>query len=108
MKVQNDARVTIRVDRELKELAEALFERMGLNMSTAFNVFLRKTVDESAIPFPISVRTTGFGYGMSAREVTDAFTAAVHEDISEYVVKGHPVARYDVDKKQAYLEKADG
>ena len=40
-----DVRVTIRVNRELKESAEALFEYLGLNMTNAVNIFLRKTVD---------------------------------------------------------------
>ena len=108
MKAQNDTRVTIRVDRDLKGQAEALFERMGLNMSTALNIFLRKAVDESAIPFPVSVKTSGIGYGLSVSDVTEAFTAAVRDDISEIKKKGFPVAKYDADKKQAYLEAPDG
>lgn len=108
IKAQNDTRVTIRVDRDLKERAETLLERMGLNMSTAVNIFLRKTVDESAIPFPVSVKTSGIGYNLSANDITDAFTIAVRDEITEKTRKGHPVARYDADKKQAYLEKADG
>ena len=106
MKEQNDTRVTIRVDRDLKERAETLLERMGLNMSTAVNIFLRKTVDESAIPFPVSVKAAGIGY--TTADVTDAFTAAVRDEISEKAGKGFPIARYDAEKKQAYLEKADG
>ena len=37
MSVQNDVRVTVRVDRNLKQSADFLFERLGLNMSVAFN-----------------------------------------------------------------------
>jgi DNA-damage-inducible protein J len=108
MTVQNDVRVTIRVDRDLKEHAEVLFERMGMNMSTALNIFLRKAVDESAIPFPISTKNTSLGYGLSPSDVSDAFTAAVQEAVSEKKQNGFPVALYDADKKQAYLEFADG
>ena len=108
MKAQNDIRVTIRVDRNLKESAEALFARMGMNMSTALNIFLHKAVAESAIPFPISVRPLTIGYGLSEADVTEAFTAAVRDEIAENTKKGFPVAKYDVNRKQAYLEKADG
>ena len=108
MKTQNDVRVTIRVDRELKEQAEMLFARLGLNMSTAFNVFLRKSVDESAIPFPLSIKQTDIGYGISANDVSEAFTTAVREDITENMNNGFPIARYDAEKKQAYLEVTDG
>ena len=42
MDVKNDVRVTIRVDRELKERAENLFNHLGMNMTTALNVFYER------------------------------------------------------------------
>ena len=75
---------------------------------SALNVFRRKAVDESVIPFTISVKNCGFGSGYSAREITDNFTATVQDDIAVNQQKGFPVARYDADKRQAYLESADG
>jgi len=108
MKEQNDTRVTIRVDRDLKERAETLLERMGLNMSTAVNIFLRKTVDESAIPFPVSVKTSFIGYGLTVNDISKSFTAAVREDVAEYRDNGFPVAKYDGEKRKAYLEAPDG
>jgi addiction module RelB/DinJ family antitoxin len=108
MRVQNDVRVTIRVDKELKESAEILFDRLGMNMSTAFNVFLHKAVDEAAIPFPVSVKTSAFGVGYTATDITDAFETAVRDEIVTHQRNGSPVARYDVGKKQAYLEFSGG
>jgi len=108
MRVQNDIRVTIRVDKELKESAEVLFERLGMNMSTALNVFLRKAVDESAIPFTISTKPAAIGYGLSANEVTGAFVEAVENEIATKKREGIPVAKYDSEKKKAYLELSDG
>ena len=46
--------VTLRVDEELKRQADSLFSELGLNMTTAFNVFLRQSVREQQIPFRIS------------------------------------------------------
>jgi len=63
--VHNDIRVTVRVDKDLKENAEYLFERLGLNMSVAFNTFLRKAVNEDTITFPVSTQSSGFGNGLS-------------------------------------------
>lgn len=108
MKVQNDVRVTIRVDKELKECAETLFDRLGMNMSTAFNVFLRKAVDEAAIPFPVSVKKAVYGTGHTSADISDAFEVAVRNEIEENQRKGYPVARYDAASKRAYLESADG
>ena len=108
MKVQNDVRVTIRVDKDLKEHAESLFGRLGMNMSTAFNVFLRKAVDEEAIPFVIGAKSAVFGAGYTAADITGAFEAAVRNEAAENQRKGFPVARYDSVNKRAYLEFTDG
>lgn len=47
------ANINIKTDKELKGKAEALFEELGLNMTTAINVFLRQSVYENKIPFEI-------------------------------------------------------
>jgi DNA-damage-inducible protein J len=45
--------LNIRVDRELKEQAEAVFADMGMNMTTAINLFMRQTLRQGKIPFEI-------------------------------------------------------
>jgi len=102
-----DVRVTIRVNRELKESAEALFDYLGLNMSNAVNIFLRKAVDQRGIPFSVNTGDQRFA-GLSADEVTRAFNNAVEQDIEKKQKKGLPVARYDTETGRAYLENADG
>lgn len=46
--------VNIRMDAELKRQFEAFCADVGMSMTTAFNVFARKTVRENRIPFEIS------------------------------------------------------
>ncbi len=46
--------VTLRVDEDLKKQADALFSELGLNLTTAFNIFLRQAVREQGIPFMVS------------------------------------------------------
>jgi DNA-damage-inducible protein J len=48
------AQVNIRIDDDLKEQADSLFEELGMNMSTAVNVFIRQTVRQRKIPFAIA------------------------------------------------------
>ena len=108
MSTQSDTRVTVRVDKELKESADSLFDRLGLNMSVAFNMFLRKAVNEDAIPFQVSTKSTGFANGLSSSYVTGAFDTAVSNEIKANQQKGFPIAEYDIDKEQAYLAYPDG
>ena len=43
----------IKIDPVLKEQAQDLFESLGMNLTTAVNIFLRQSVREQAIPFRI-------------------------------------------------------
>ena len=45
--------VSIRMDNDLKEQFSAFCADMGMSMTTAFNIFARKTVREYRIPFEI-------------------------------------------------------
>ena len=47
--------VSFRIDTELKNKADLLFASLGLNMTTAFNMFLRQSVREGRIPFEASL-----------------------------------------------------
>ena len=49
------ASLNIKIDRNLKIQADNLFNRMGMNLTTAVNVFVRQAVQEQAIPFRIYV-----------------------------------------------------
>lgn len=44
------------MDTELKAEADALFEQLGMNISTAFNIFVRQAVRDGGIPFKVSLR----------------------------------------------------
>lgn len=43
----------VKIDETLKKESQELFEGMGLNLSTAVNMFLRQCVREQAIPFRV-------------------------------------------------------
>jgi len=46
--------ISLRMDSELKKQAEELFYSLGMNMSTAMNMFLRQAVRTQGIPFEIT------------------------------------------------------
>ena len=48
--------VSIRIEKDLKTEAEILFEQLGINMSTAFNIFIRQAIREGGIPFSVNIR----------------------------------------------------
>ena len=53
--MNNITSVSFRIDANLKNQADALFSALGLNMTTAFNMFLRQAVREGRIPFEATI-----------------------------------------------------
>lgn len=84
--------LNIRTDKEIKEQAEQIFSDLGLNMTTAVNMFLRSTIRENGIPFDLKL------------EVPNEVTAAAIEEgrriASEPDVKGYT----DISELKAALE----
>ena len=60
--------LNIRTDKAIKDQAEMIFNELGLNMTTAVNMFLRATIREHGIPFELKL------------EVPDDTTAAAIEE----------------------------
>lgn len=48
------AQISLRVDDEVKSTAEKNLKEIGLSMSAAINIFLRKVARENRIPFELS------------------------------------------------------
>ena len=48
------AQISLRVDDDVKRGAEQTFDDIGLSMSTAINIFLKKVARERRIPFELS------------------------------------------------------
>ena len=45
--------ISIRMDSDLKVQADELFNALGMNLSTAFNIFVRQSIREGRIPFEV-------------------------------------------------------
>ena len=60
--------LNIRIDKAIKDQAEEIFNELGLNMTTAVNMFLRTAIRERGIPFELKL------------EVPNATTAAAIEE----------------------------
>lgn len=44
---------TVRIDSEVKKECEALYGELGLNLTTAINIFLRKSLRTGGFPFDV-------------------------------------------------------
>lgn len=51
--MEKSSNINIRIDNNLKKEAEKLFNDLGINMSSAINIFLKQSVRKQKIPFEI-------------------------------------------------------
>ena len=79
--------MSIRMDTELKKQAEAMFSDMGLNMTTAMNMFLRQVVRQGKIPFEI------------ATDIPNAETVVAIKEMDDMLSGKIPAKRYSSTKE---------
>ncbi len=103
-----DVKITLRVDRNLKDNAETLFAKLGMNMTTAVNVFLAQAVRDQSIPFIITANQAKPAATYTVEDITRAFADTIRMEKADSLERGLPVAEYDREKKKAYLRYPDG
>lgn len=73
--------LNIRTDKNIKDQAEEIFNQLGLNMTTAINMFLRTAVRENGIPFELKLDTPNKDTKAAIEEGRKLF--------ADYSVKGY-------------------
>ena len=53
MAAKTDTSMTIRMNREIKQEAQDIFAALGMDMTTAINVFLRQAIRRKGFPFDV-------------------------------------------------------
>ncbi|WP_215492062.1 type II toxin-antitoxin system RelB/DinJ family antitoxin [Fenollaria sporofastidiosus] len=49
----SNTNLNVRLDKDIKKAAEDIYAELGLNMSTAINMFLRASIRKGGIPFDV-------------------------------------------------------
>ena len=73
--------LNIRTDKAVKEQAELIFNELGLNMTKAINIFLRTTIREQAIPFPLKLDVP---YEITAAAIEEGRRIATDNTVKGY------------------------
>jgi len=86
--------VNVRMERKIKVEAEKLFADLGINMSSAINIFIRQAIRQNKMPFEISAdktvesevknRRSAFGCLKGKINVPDDFNEPL-DDFEEYM-----------------------
>lgn len=84
--------LNIRTDKEVKIAAERLFEELGMNMTTAINLFLRQSIRVNGIPFELTLN------------VLNEKTAAAIEEGRKLAHDKNAVGYHTMDELKAALD----
>lgn len=102
-----EARLSVRVDGDIKEQAEEVFQRLGMTLSTGVNTFLNRVVMTKGIPFPLTLDPSSRRNEKVAL-VEHRAQQVVREAVSAHQGVNVPVAMYDTEKGLPYLLHSDG
>lgn len=73
--------LNIRTDKEIKKAAEKIYSSLGLNMTTAINMFLRASIRESGIPFDLKLNIPN---DETLKAMEEAKQIAIDDNIQSY------------------------
>ena len=77
--------INFRVDNDLKEEFSKLCDEMGLSVSSAFTAFMKMTIRENAIPFPIKAKRLTKKDIDAAFKYLDSFKVCDKEETKEII-----------------------
>ncbi len=77
----NITNLNIRTEKAVKEAAESIFAELGLNMTTAVNMFLKQTIRENGIPFSLKLNTPN---EITRKAIEEGRRIATDSDVKGY------------------------
>ncbi|MCL2338297.1 MAG: type II toxin-antitoxin system RelB/DinJ family antitoxin [Firmicutes bacterium] len=79
------AQVSVRMDDSVKQKAEAIFSELGLNMSSAINIFLKQVIRRGGLPFEMTIEASHTAGRQSSLDSLLSFAAQNRRIESGYV-----------------------
>ena len=73
----------VRVEDSLKESAGQIFERLGIDTSTAVRIFLKRAVMENGIPFKMTLPTEPYKAERGYRAMVELSDSAARNGLSD-------------------------
>lgn len=86
MGTANSVNFSIRMDKDLKKGCEKLYGELGMNLTTAINVFLRQSLRAGGFPFDVKLdqptKETIVAM-MEAEKISKDFSVKHYDDVEE-------------------------
>ena len=105
-----EARLSVRVDEDIKQRAEKVFQELGLNLSSGINLYLSQVAARREIPFPLSHNRQSISSDLDLLRQIEELRAqiAVISKMKGALDRGIPIALYDDQINRPYMLYPDG
>ena len=105
-----EARLSVRVDEDVKRRAQSVFRDLGLTMSAGINLYLNQVALQRSVPFFLTQIPQEVPDNIKIHKQAEELKAqnAIGSRIQGMRDSGAPVALYDDQLKRPYLEYPDG
>lgn len=71
MAARNDTSMTIRMNKDVKTQAQDIFSQLGMDMTTAINIFLRQAIICGGLPFDVRLERPNEETRMAMKEAEE-------------------------------------
>ncbi|OON99012.1 MAG: damage-inducible protein J [Epulopiscium sp. Nele67-Bin004] len=79
----NSTNFTVRIDNDIKKQCEALYSELGVNLTTAINVFLRQSIREGGFPFDVRLNNETLSAILESERLLNEPTTRRYSDVEE-------------------------
>ena len=79
--------VQVRVDDELKDQATAVYDALGIDLSTAVRMFLKRSIMVNGVPFNMTLPNSAFKAERAAKALLELSNAAAENGTSEMTLE---------------------
>lgn len=79
--------VQVRIDDELKNQATAVYEALGIDLSTAVRMFLKRSVMVNGVPFNMTLSKSNLKAERAARALQELSNTAMENGTSEMTLE---------------------
>ncbi|MBO5008667.1 MAG: type II toxin-antitoxin system RelB/DinJ family antitoxin [Clostridia bacterium] len=99
--------IQFRIDDELKAEATALYEKLGIDLSTAMRMFLKRSVSVNGIPFSMILPPEGTPSYGAYKLIKELNTSAVNNGVSEMSLDeiNEEISLYRNERKRGVIGK---
>ena len=80
--------VQVRVDDELKNQATAVYDALGIDLSTAVRMFLKRSIMVNGVPFNMTLPKSDFKAERASRALQELSDSAAKNGTSEMTLEG--------------------